>query len=285
MGSITGKGGAQGQATTTQTVAPYMYPYIGTALRQAGDLYGGGGPQFYPGQQVAGFSQPQQQAFSNIQSLAGSNPFKAATNFNDELLTGNFSGPEAELAQTGQTGASNPYLDALYGQAAGQTRNQLTGEFAGMGRNAAEAAPLRSEQLNNLATNLYGGAYESDQNRALAANQALAGMQQGAIGNAEGLANANLGLQDALAGVGGQVQDLAQRQINANQQKYNYYQQLPYQQLQQYEQFLQGVQPGMQQIAPNGINPTANALNMALMAQKLYQGYQGKGGSPAGTSG
>lgn len=281
MSSSLGKGGQTpaGQTTTTTTQPSYMYPYIGTALSQAGSLLASGGPQYYPGQTVAGFSDPQQAAFSGIDSMASGSSLKPAADYTNSLLTGNFSGPEAKLAQTGQGGATNPYLDQMYRQAAGQTQNQLTSEFAGMGRNAAASEPLRAEQLNNLATNLYGGAYQQDQADALAANQALAGMQNNAVGSAQNLDMTRLGLLNAQAGVGQQVQNLAQQQIGANQQQYNYYQQLPYQQLQQYEQFLQGVQPGSQTSNPYFTNPTANALGTALAAQQLYNGYQGNGGA------
>jgi len=203
-----------------------MYPYLGTALSQAGSLLGSKGPQYYPGQQVAGFSRPQQQAFAGL------------------------TGIDTGLMQ----GSGNPYEDAMFRQAAGATQNQLSSEFAGMGRNASATEPLRAEQLNNLATSLYGGNYQNDVNNAMTAGQNL-------------------------LGIGNQVQQEAQKQIDANMQKYNYYQQLPYQQLQQYEQFLQGVNPGSQQTSPYFTNPTANTLNTALAIQQLYKGYQGKGGS------
>lgn len=234
MSSALGKGGQTpaGQTTTTQTPPSYMYPYIGTALSQAGDLLGGKGPQYYPGQTVAGFSQPQQQAFAGM------------TGLDKELMRG----------------SGNPYEDAMFSHMAGTTQNQLSGEFAGMGRNAAASEPLRAEQLNNLATGFYGGQYQGDVNNAMAAGQNL-------------------------LGIGNQVQQEAQNQIDANMQKYNYYQQLPYQQLQQYEQFLQGISPGSQSSAPYFTNPTANALGTALAVQQLYKGFQGKGGTtPASTT-
>ena len=64
--------GSQPSGTTTTTQAPpsYMYPYIGTGMAQAGSLLASGGPQYYPGQQVAGFSDPQQEAMSGIDALA-----------------------------------------------------------------------------------------------------------------------------------------------------------------------------------------------------------------------
>jgi len=214
-----------GQTTTTSTPPSYMYPYIGTALNQAGSLIGGKAPQYYPGQQVAGFSRPQQQAFAGL------------------------TGIDTGLMQ----GSGNPYEDAMFKQAAGATQNQLSSEFAGMGRNASASEPLRAEQLNNLATSLYGGNYQNDVNNALTAGQNL-------------------------LGIGNQVQQEAQNQINANMQKYNYYQQLPYQQLQQYEQFLQGVQPGSQQTTPYYTNPTANALGTMLAAEQIYKGFGGGNG-------
>lgn len=235
MSSAIGKGGGStpaGQTTTTQAPPAYMDPYIGTALSQAGSLLGSGGPQYYPGQQVAGFNPVQTNA-----------------------MTGTI-GLDQDLMQ----GSGNPYENAMFQQAAGATQNQLTGEFAGMGRNAAASAPLRSEQLNNLATSMYGGEY------------------QNTVQDAMNAANQNMG-------IGNQIQQLSQDQINANMQKYNYYQQLPYQQLSQYEQFLQGVNPGSQTSSPYYTNPTANALGTALAAQQLYKGYQGKGGTtPAPTS-
>lgn len=228
MSSAIGKGGQvpAGQTTTTTTQPSYMYPYIGTALSQAGSLLGGQAPQYYPGQQVAGFSDPQQQAFAGLSNI------------------------DTGLMQ----GSGNPYEDAMFQQAAGATQNQLSGEFAGMGRNAAASEPLRSEQLNNLATSFYGNNYQNGVNNAMNAGQNL-------------------------LGIGNQVQQEAQNQINANRAKYNYYQQLPYQQLQQYEQFLQGVNPGAQSSSPYYVNPMANALGMGLAGQQLYKGFQGKGGS------
>lgn len=233
MSSMTGKGGSApaGQTTTTQAPPSYMDPYIGTALSQAGSLLASGGPQYYPGQTVAGFTPTQQKAFTGL------------TNIDQNLMQG----------------SGNPYENAMYQQAAGATQNQLTGEYAGMGRNAAESAPLRSEQLNNLATSFYGNNYQNDVNNMLTAGQNMLAM-------------------------GNQQQQEAQNQINANVNKYNYYQQQPYQQLQQFEQFMQGVNPGSQTTSPYYTNPTANALGMGLTAEQLYNGYQGKGGTSGSTS-
>lgn len=267
--------------TNTNTPPGYMFPEIGTALGQANSLLSGPGPQFYPGQQVASFNPLQSQAFGGIQSLAGSNPLGAASAYNDSLLSGKFTGPNAALAATGQGGVTNPLLDQMFGQAAGSTRNQLSSEFAGSGRNMDAAQPLRGEQLNNLATQIYGGAYDANQNRALTANQTLAGEQQGAVSGAEGLTGANLGIQNALLGAGNQVQGQSQQLIDASKKAFDYNQTLPYQNLQQFESSLSGVQPGSAQSSPYFTNPTANALGEAGLASSVYSNMGTKGAKAA----
>ena len=279
-------GGAQQAGTTTTTNAPppYMYPYIGTALGQAGNLLQTGGPQYYPGQQVAAFNPAQQNAMTGIGNIANNPGFGAATAYNNDLLKGNFTGPDAELAAMGQGGATNPYLDAMYKQAAGASQNQLASEFGGAGRNVDASAPIRGEQLNNLATSLYGGAYAQDQANALAANQSLAGQQQNAVGNAQNLANTRMGLEQQALGVGNQVQGQSQALIDASKNAYNYNQNLPWQNLSMYEQMLSGVQPGSAQSTPYFNNPTGNLLGEAALGSSIYSNMYGKGGSKGGTS-
>lgn len=69
MSNATGKGGSTpaGQTTSTTTQPSYMYPYIGTALSQAGSLLGGNGPQYYPAARP--ITQPQKTQI-NPQTLA-----------------------------------------------------------------------------------------------------------------------------------------------------------------------------------------------------------------------
>ncbi len=249
------KGATQaGNTTSTSGPAAYMMPYVATALGQANKLLSYQ-PQYYAGTQMAGFSQPQQQAMQGIVNLGmnGTPALNAAQGFDQTLLAG---------------GGSNPYLDQTFQKAAQATQNQLSSEFAGAGRDMAASAPLRAEQLNNLATGIYGGNYQNTLQDALnAGNQAqsLYGTQLQGLGAAEG--------------VGQQVQQQAQNEINANMNKYNYYQQLPFNTLQRYEQSLGGVQGGSAQTSPYYTNPTANTLGLALGAEQLYNGYQGKGGT------
>lgn len=255
--------GAQQSGSTTTTQAPYgpYQPYIGTALGQAANLLQSGGPQYYPGQQVASFNPTQQKAMKAIvgAGMNGSQALTAAQGFDQTLLDSG--------------GGSNPYLDQMYNQAAGATQNQLSGEFAGMGRNAVASQPLRAEQLNNLATSMYGGQYQNDMQNALAAGnqaQSLYGTQM-------------QGLQ-AAEGVGQQTQGQSQKLIDASKAAFDYNQNLPWNTLQRYEGLITGMMPGSgQTTSPNMTNPGANLLNTALGAQQLYKGMgskpsQGNGG-------
>ena len=69
---------------------------------------------------------------------------------------------------------SNPYLQQTFDRAAQLTQNQLASQFAGAGRNGIAALPARSEQLQTLASNIFGGNYQAERNRQMdAINQGL----------------------------------------------------------------------------------------------------------------
>jgi hypothetical protein len=70
---------------------------------------------------------------------------------------------------------SNPYLQGTFNRAADLTRGRLDSEFAGAGRNLGAAQPARSEELQTLASNIYGGNYQAERDR-----------QQSALGQAQG---------------------------------------------------------------------------------------------------
>lgn len=219
-----------GNTTNTQTPPQYMYPYIGTALGQAGNLLQTGGPKYYPGQQVASFNPAQQAAMGGTLNL------------------------DKNLMQ----GSGNPYENAMFNQAAQSTQGQLASEFAGSGRDITGSMPLRAQQLNQLGTDFYGQNYQNDiQNAMQAANQRL--------------------------GIGNQIQNQSQNEINASKAAYNYNQQLPFSNLQQYESFLSGLQPGQQTSSPYFTNPTANTLGAGLAAASIYKdlGSGAKGAAAA----
>ncbi len=137
--------GSQQAGSTTTTQAPYTpyQPSIGTALGQAGNLLQQGGPNYYPGQQVASFNPIQNQAFTNTNNL-------------DNSLT---------------QGNGNPYEQGMFQQAAQAIQPQLASQFAGSGRDITASMPLASQQLNNLGTQFYGQNYQNTVGNAMNAAQ------------------------------------------------------------------------------------------------------------------
>lgn len=184
---------------TTQTVqsqAPaFQLPYEQYGLGQALAQYQGVNS---PQQLVAGFSPLQNEALTNIQGYANSNPLAPAQNYVNGVLTG---GP-----------TTNPYLGAMFNQGANAVQNRLESEFAGAGRNIIGSAPVQTDALNNLATQLYGGAFNTGVQQ-----------QENAAASAPNLANTNMGLQQGLFGAGQQIQNLGQSYIQAPQTFLNQY--------------------------------------------------------------
>ena len=60
---------------------------------------------------------------------------------------------------------SNPYLQGTFNRAADLTRGRLASEFAGNNRDLAATAPARSEELQTLASNIFGGNYQAERDR------------------------------------------------------------------------------------------------------------------------
>lgn len=194
------------QSTTTKTEAPsYAKPYIKYGLDQTAN-------QYYQDQETLDpFNHYQTTALLGTANLAQNNQLSNnAANLANQTLSGGFLGSNPYLSSYDQfSGGSNPYLDATFNKAALATQNQLASQFAGAGRNIGASEGLRSQQLNDLATNIYGGAYENDRNRALAATNAQAGLyegerdrQQQTLGQSPLLSQAQYGDLDRLLGVG-----------------------------------------------------------------------------------
>lgn len=266
-----------GNITTTQAPLNYMQPYYGTALGQSANLLQTGGPQYYTGQQVASFNPFQNASMQNINDIAGSNPLSQASNFNNNLLTGDFSGPQSNLARMGTGSMNNPELSNLLNLQNQSIQSNLASQFAGSGRNLPASMPLQAQMMGNADSQLLSNAYNINQGNALSANEALGGMQQGAVGNSQNLLGANLGLQNALGTVGNQVQNQSQNLIDASKNAFNYNQQLPYTNLRDYESNLAGIQPGSQVSNPYFTNPAANTLGMGMGALGLYNGMSSAG--------
>jgi hypothetical protein len=202
-------------SNTTSTQIQQLPDWLNRSGRtsQAQNLYQKGGPQYYPGNTVAPFSPMQEQYFSGVENLAqnGQPVSNAASNFTTQALNG------------GLMSQQNPYLANTFHQAAGAVQNQLGSEFAGSGRNPEASIGAQSDQMNQLANQIYGGAYNENLNATM-----------GALGQSGQVAQQGLVGLNALSSAGGQLQGQAGAMQGANQSLYNYYAQLPYTNLSNY---------------------------------------------------
>ena len=311
--------------------------HLQRGLQGAENVYNQGPYQYYPESTVNPLNPLQQTAIGNqfTRGLFGSGPEKA---FGNTLLDslgsqgptggaspGALQGYENAATQgndyLGSTlsGGQNPYLNSQFDQAAGRLGKNFSefvlpgvnSTFGGAGRTgspAHERAVANAGQgfgqgLSDLATNLYGNAYETDQNRRLQAGEGLAqrGLQAGGLGvgqyNAQtqrqlgagalvpghsGLDVQNINLQQE-AGDRLRAQDDATLQDDVNRFYYN--QDAPNQQVQRYLQSIGA--PIMESFSQGGGSSFGNSQNFGQSTNRGSTSGKSKGtnigySSPAG---
>lgn len=182
--------------TTTAQAPSWQLPYQAYGLNQSQAQFQNVNS---PTQLVAPFSPQQNQAIQGVTDLATNNPTAGAVN---NWVTNTLNGNPA----------NNPYLNSEFNTAANTVQNRLESEFANSGRGVVGSLPIQSDELNNLATQLYGGAYNTGVQE-----------QEAAAGQAPNAVNTSLGLQQGLYNTGQQVQNQAQQYIQAPQTFLNQY--------------------------------------------------------------
>ena len=142
-----------GTNTTSQTLPNWLQPYLTGELSDANTMYSSAINN--PQSMVAGMTPAQQQGISSQEQAVGQGTSEA----NSAAAANQFETSGALLNP-----ASNPYLQNTYNLAAGSVENSLDSQFAGSGSNVENSIPVQSDQMNNLATQLYGGAYQQGVN-------------------------------------------------------------------------------------------------------------------------
>lgn len=288
---------------TTQTTEPpaFIQPYMQYGAEQGRALYETGGPQYYPGNTVVPFSQQTEAALAGTEARArnGSPVVNAAQNYATNLLGssptsqfGSGSNPYAS-SHNPYGGASNPHLDAVFNHGADAITNRIQSDFAGSGRNISAGAPLAADELGSLYAGIYAPAYENERSRQFGFDTQQLGIgaqgyeserdrmaqdiqqQRGQQFGAASLAP-NLGAQDyldlqALGGVGGQVEDLAGNYMQDQSARWDYGQNAPQMNLDNYIARITGSYPGANATSttPTYRNRAAGALGGAASAGGL----------------
>jgi hypothetical protein len=160
-----------GTNTVQQSLPDWLQPYLTSELSQAQSLTpglsatGGGSytdpngnvvnipstPGVDASSLVAPLNDTQQQGIGSLISAASNpqNPVSSASAANQFETSGALLDPN-----------SNPWLQNTFNLAANNVQNQLSTEFAGNGSNVINSLPVQSDQMNDLATQLFGGAYQ-----------------------------------------------------------------------------------------------------------------------------
>ena len=132
-------------ATTSTGPAPYLTSDYQNLANAGTGIYGSG----YSADQAL-----QNQGLSQLQSATASNPIgSSAQGYFNTLESGSLLNP-----------ATNPALQGMAQLADNQIQNNLSSEFAGSGRNIEASAPVQASQMANVASDIYGGAYNNTLN-------------------------------------------------------------------------------------------------------------------------
>lgn len=215
--------------------------------------------------------------------------------------------------------ASNPYLDGLWSQGAEKVANAVNSNFAQAGRfgsNAAQTGAL-TQGLGNLYSQIYAPAYEAERNRGLSAQQTLGGLYDagqnrtlqgiGLFGDMAAQGNADAARAMALLpglyqygqmpgqsmlDIGGMYEGQAGQYLQADQDRYNYNANAPWQYLQQYAQLMSGLPDfsgSTQTTRGPGPNRTMSGLGGAMagfqLGNMIFPGMGGLVGGGLGALG
>jgi hypothetical protein len=247
------KGSAPTTQATTSTIEPseFVKPYYEEALKGAQQLYQSDVPQYFPEATYVPFS-GQTEAAMQLQeqrALAGSPLLGSSQQEIQNILSGQYLDP-----------STNPYLQQTYQRAAGDVTSSLASQFAKAGRYGSGAmTETMGRSLGDIASQIYGGAYQQERARQLQAAQL-----------APQLAQQDYADISRLAQVGQSREGLQEAALADAMQRFQFEQQKPYTKLREYLASI-GAPAGQQTVSmqPQYRNLGANLLGGALGGAQL----------------
>jgi len=219
--------------TTTSTVAPEIAPYLTYGLEQAAGLYQGGGPQYYTGETFVAPSQTTQAGLQALETraLAG-NPL---TGLAQQQLQGTLGG-----AYLG----GNPFFQGAFAPAAQAAQQQFKSTLGDIGSKASLAGRYGSGAMGNLenrAAGQYAQALTNTAGQLAYQNyEQERARQQQAIGAAPQLAAADYQDIQQLLQAGQLREGYQGQQLGADIARFNFLQNQPQQNLQNYMSLVYG---------------------------------------------
>lgn len=251
-----------GGSTTTKT-SPWgaQAPYLKDAFSQAQNLDQNNPLSYYTGQAVAPLNSTENTALSNISNLSQNDPTTAAAQgYTSDVLNGKYLN-------------SNPYQDSTAQSVLSQVIPQITSQFVNtnsMGN--PQAAYAAAQGATSALAPIEYQNYQNDQSNMLKAD-ALAPQTQG------------LQYTDYTQGLGaGQTQQQQQQAQDTNSMNaYNFNQQAPYQQLQNYLGAVSG-NYGSQSTSQASSNPLTSIFGMLSQPSSQLSSTFGNIGSNLGSA-
>jgi len=259
---------SKGDRTSSVNADPWdvAVPYMESGFKEAANLYNNNTPQYYTGQTQAGFSPDQLTAQQGIRDFAT----QGAPSIMNPALSAYQQGTSANMLDV----ANNPYVNNMAQAAADRAMGALTpqladirggaimsGGYGGGRQGIAEGNALAgaADSANQAAAQIYGNAY----------GQGL-GHQANTLGMTGGLMGAGMQPYSALGASGGQQQQREQALIQDAMKQQEFEQNLPYQQLQQYQAGITGFSPlvggaGQKISTTPGRTPLENMGSLAAM--------------------
>ena len=251
-------GGGGGQTQTSQTgIDPMLKPYISYGLNEAQNLYKSASPQYYQGQMYVSPSQATQGALqANTSRAMGGNPLlPAAQQQQQDVISGNYlqNNPYFNQAMAGAAqGATQTYNDAIRQAQGGAS---MAGRY-GSGV-SADLQNRAATTLSNTLANKYGElAYQN-----YGAERAR---QEAAAMGAPQLAAADYYDINQLLKSGQAQEGYQQKALEADINKFNFEQNLPYSKLSTYLGSVYGAPQGsVTQSTTSGGKIVCTAMNEA----------------------
>ena len=286
-----GLGQDKGRTTSVQRSDPWagVQPYLQDVYGEASNQYWSPNawPQAFPYSAVAPRARETEDALQAqaARARAGSPLLGAAQSEAARTIEGTYqnAGPAHDYLRgfaAYPAANANPYLDSQFDRAADRVRARIEAPFVAGGRYGSGAqAEAVARAATDLASELYGSAYESDRSRQFSAAAAL---QQAHENERErqaryalaspALAAADYGDFAQLAGVGARREHLGQAQLSDEAQHWNFEQALPQAMLDRYLSILTGAPGGTvttTQSGPRGPDFLGGALGGARLAGNL----------------
>ena len=276
-----------GDQTTTRRTEPYgpAVPYLEDILGEAARLYRSGiGRQFFPGSTVVPFA-PQTEEALRLQQEAGLQQAGPSELFNQASQTfGQFASGQAPSAYS-QLTPQGDYLSDVRSGITSDVLQNIQSQFGGMGRTGSSPAAQQAAARGVATAYAPIAAQQASQERGreLASIESGIGRQFQAAGALPGLQRAmdmrQMGGIRQLGQVGSAFENLANRQLQDQIQRFRFEQESPFNILRQYAGLISPISGGFPTTYATGPNqqasPLAGAFGGAVAGSALPASFFG----------